>query len=212
MMNRLTRSILEQNLPPVFTPEAVQELEPDDNVRYCQMRRAIASGDIIRIRRGYYTLNKIYGRGLPNSNVLARKFVPESYISLESALRDAGWIPEWVFVTISVTGDTKKIIDTAVGRFYYEAVPQKNIYAGTERRRHHSGEYYVEAKPLKALADYIYERKPGWTALKPLVESLRIEIDDLETLAGEDFNELEGNYKSSAVERFLSGIRRELRV
>jgi hypothetical protein len=34
-MNRLTRSILEQNLPPVFTQETVKSLEPDDNVRYC---------------------------------------------------------------------------------------------------------------------------------------------------------------------------------
>jgi hypothetical protein len=210
-MNRLTRSILEQNLPPVFTQEAVKSLEPDDNVRYCQMRRAIASGDIIRIRRGYYTLNKIYGRGLPNSNVLAQKFVPESYISLESALRDAGWIPEAVCVIISVTTNRQKTIDTPFRRFYYEIIPQKNIYAGTIRCQY-DDDYYREAKPLKALADYIYERGLDWTTIEPLVESLRIEIDDLETLTRNDFDELEGNYESSLVERFLSGIKKELRV
>jgi hypothetical protein len=210
-MNRLTRSILEQNLPPVFTQEAVKALEPDDNVRYCQMRRAIASGDIIRIRRGYYTLNKIYGRGLPDSNVLAQKFVPNSYISLESALRDAGWTPEAVYVIISVTTNMQKIIDTPFRRFYYEIIPQKNIYTGTVRYQY-DDDYYLEAKPLKALADYIYEHNLDWTTLKPLVESLRIEIDDLETLTGNDFDELEGNYESVPVERFLSGIRKELRV
>jgi hypothetical protein len=210
-MNRLTRSILEQNLPPIFTQEAVQELEPDDNIRYCQMRRAIASGDIIRIRRGYYTLNRIYGRGLPSSDALAQKFVPDSYISLESALRNAGWIPEWVFVTISVTTNMKKVIDTSIGRFYYEIIPQKNIYTGTVRQAYYD-DNYLEAKPLKALADYIYERSLDWTTIEPLVESLRIEIDDLETLTGNDFDELEGNYESSLVDRFLSGIRKELRV
>jgi hypothetical protein len=210
-MNRLTRSILEHNLPPVFTQEAVRALEPDDNIRYCQVRRAIASGDIIRIRRGYYTLNKIYGRGLPHGDALAQKFVPESYISLESALRNAGWIPEWVFVTISVTTSTKKVIDTSIGRFYYEIIPQRNIYTGTVRQTYYD-DNYLEAKPLKALADYIYERSLDWTTIEPLVESLRIEIDDLETLTGNDFDELEGNYDSSLVERFLSGIRKELRV
>jgi hypothetical protein len=210
-MNRLTRSILEQNLPPVFTREAVKSLEPDDNVRYCQMRRAIASGDIIRIRRGYYTLNKIYGRGLPNSNVLAQKFVPESYISLESALRDAGWIPEAVYVITSVAANTQKIIDTPFRRFYYEIIPQRDIYTGIIKHSYYD-DYYREAKPLKALADYIYERSLDWTTLEPLVESLRIEIDDLETLTGEEFDELEGNYESTPVERFLSGIRKELQV
>jgi hypothetical protein len=107
-MNRLTRSILEQNLPPAFTREAMRALEPDDNVRRRQTLRAIASGDIIRIGRGFYTLNKIYGKGLPNGNVLAWKFVPDSYISLESALRDAGWIPEAVYVITSVSSREKK--------------------------------------------------------------------------------------------------------
>jgi hypothetical protein len=175
------------------------------------MRRAIASGDIIRIRRGYYTLNKIYGRGLPSSNVRAQKFVPESYISLESALRDAGWIPEAVYVIISVTINEKKIIDTSFRRFYYEIIPQKNIYAGTVKHQYYD-DYYLEAKPLKALADLVYERKFEWVTLDPLVESLRIEIDDLEALTGDDFDELEGNYESSLVDHFLSGIRRELQV
>jgi hypothetical protein len=148
---------------------------------------------------------------LPNSNVLAQKFVPDSYISLESALRNAGWIPEAVYVIISVTTSTKKVINTPFRRFYYEIIPQRNIYTGTVRQTYYD-DNYREAKPLKALADYIYERSLDWTTIEPLVESLRIEIDDLETLTGDDFNELEGNYESSFVERFLSGIRKELRV
>jgi hypothetical protein len=210
-MNRLTRSIIKQNFPPVFTQESVKSLEPDDNVRYCQMRRALASGDIIRIRRGYYTLNKIFRRELVNQYVLAQKFIPKSYISFETALRNAGWIPEFVRAIKSVTLDRKSVIDTPYGHFYYKSVPQKKLYAGTVRKLYNS-DYYQEAKPLKALADFIYERNLDWTTLEPLVESLRIEMDDLETLTADDFNELEGNYESVLVERFLSGIKKELRL
>jgi predicted transcriptional regulator of viral defense system len=210
-MNRLTRSILEQNLPPVFTQEAVKSLEPDDNVRYCQMRRAIASGAIIRIKRGYYTLNKIFRKELVNQYVLAQKFVPKSYISFETALRNAGWIPEFVRAIKSATLDRKRVIDTPYGPFYYKNVPQRKLYAGTVRKLYNS-DYYQEAKPLKALADCIYVSMYEWITLDPLVNSLRIETDDLETLTADDFDELEGNYESALVDRFLSGIRKELRV
>jgi hypothetical protein len=215
-MNRLTRSILEHALPAVFTAADVKALEPEDNARYRQMRNAFAAGDIVRICRGYYALNRIYGRGLPNCNILAQKFVPDSYISLESALREADWIPEAVYVTLSVVSkadfDKTKVVETSIRDFYYVNVPQKNRYAGTERIHHYSGGYYATAKPLKALADSMYERALNWTTLEPLVESLRVEIEDLESLTAEDFNELEGNYESSRVENFLSGIRKELRV
>lgn len=210
-MNRLTRSIIKQNLPPVFTQEVVKSLEPDDNVRYCQMRRALASGDIIRIRRGCYTLNKIFRKKLVNQYVLAQKFVPKSYVSFETALRNAGWIPEFVSAIKSATSDRKSFIDTPYGPFYYKNVPQKKLYVGTVRKRYNS-DYYHEAKPLKALADFIFVSMYEWTTLDPLVNSLRIETDDLETLTAADFDELEGNYEAALVERFLSGIRKQLRV
>jgi hypothetical protein len=57
-MTRLTRSILENNLPAVFTSDDLKYLEPEDRIRYCQINRAIKTGDIVRIQRGFYTLNK----------------------------------------------------------------------------------------------------------------------------------------------------------
>jgi hypothetical protein len=71
---------------------------------------------------------------------------------------------------------------------------------------------YYQAKPLKALADYIYVLKYNWRTLEPVIDSLRIERERIETLTSKDFNEIQGNYNSSNVERFLEGIRKELRV
>jgi hypothetical protein len=208
-MNRLTRKILEQKLPAVFTADDLRPLEQEDNKRYCQMRWALARGDIVRIRRGVYTLNKIFRKELINGHVLANKFVPNNYVSLETALRDAGWIPEFVYEIASVTSGPSRFIETIFANFSYLYIPQKNLLAGTEQI-YDGEEYYREAKPLKALADYIYEKNLNWNSLDPLVKSLRIEIDDLETLTAEDFYELEGNYESVHVEEFLKGIRREL--
>jgi hypothetical protein len=210
-MNRLTRKILENNLPSVFTADDLKRLEREDNKRHCQMKWALKCGDIVRIGRGVYTLNRIFRKGLINGHILANKFVSNSYISLETALRDAGWIPEFVYEIVSVTLGPTKFIKTFFTNFSYVCIPQKNLLAGTEQI-YDGEEYYYEAKPLKALADYIYEKKLNWNSLDPLVKSLRIEIDDLETLTAEDFNELAGNYESVHVEGFLKGIRKELQV
>ncbi|AEF86565.1 conserved hypothetical protein [Treponema primitia ZAS-2] len=210
-MNRLTHAILEQNLPTVFTMADLKRLEPEDNARYCQMRRALALGDIIRLRRGFYALNRIFRKELINGHLLAHQFIPDSYISFETALRDAGWIPEFVFEIASVSSRQSCVISTEFARFSYTRIPQKNLFAGVEKFTHGLA-YHWEAKPLKALADYLYVSKHPWNSLDPLVKSLRIEIDDLETLSAEDFNELEGNYEAACVENFLSGIRKELQV
>ena len=49
-----------------------------------------------------------------------------------------------------------------------------------------------------------------WCGAEPLEESLRIERDSLDTLTAEDFNELEGVYKSRKARNFLDGLRKEL--
>jgi hypothetical protein len=210
-MNRLTRAILENQLPTVFTSDEIRRLEPDDNVRYCQMNRAIASGDIIRIRRGFYTLNTIFRKDLINTPLLANLFQPHSYISMELALSVDFWIPEAVYMYTSATSGPSRTIKTSVGCFSYLHIPQKNLMAGVHTVEL-GAEPHLQAKPLKALADLIFKFRYQWTTLEPLLESLRIEMDDLETLTAADFDEIQGNYEASNVENFLAGIRKELGV
>lgn len=140
---------------------------------------------------------------------MANLFVPESYISFETALWDAGWIPEFVYEIASVSLKPSFEIKTPFAVFSYIRVPQKNMRAGT---------YTVgsgtapEAKPLKALADYVYANNYDWNSVKPLRQSLRIDDDNLMSLTANDFDELQGNYEHDSVERFLEGIRKELGV
>ncbi|GHV03963.1 hypothetical protein FACS189485_08340 [Spirochaetia bacterium] len=210
-MTRLTRSIIEYKLPVVFTSDDVKKLEPDDHVRYCQMSRAIASGDIQRIRRGFYTLNKIFRTAAINEHILANLFVPKSYISFETALWDSGWIPEFVYEIASVSLKPSCEIKTPFAVYSYTRIPQKNLMAGTYTAAY--GNYIInEAKPLKALADYVYTFDYDWDTLKPLQQSLRIDIENLQTLTAADFDELEGNYDTGKVTAFLEGIRKALAI
>ena len=66
------------------------------------------------------------------------------------------------------------------------------------------------AKPLKAMADYVASRGLDWDGVEPLEESLRIDVDNLETLESKDFDELDGVYKSARARKFLAGLRKEL--
>jgi hypothetical protein len=168
-------------------------------------------GDIIRIRRGYYTLNKIFRTAAINEHIVANLFVAKSYISFETALWDAGWIPEFVYEIASVSLKPSFEIKTPFAVFSYTRIPQKNIMAGTYTITC-GGNTVLEAKPLKALTDYVCAYKYEWNSVKPLRQSLRIDVDNLMSLTANDFNELEGNYKTDRAKRFLAGIREELRV
>jgi hypothetical protein len=66
----------------------------------------------------------------------------------------------------------------------------------------------LEAKPLKALTDYVYANKYDWRSVKPLRQSLRIDDDNLTSLAAGDFDELQDNYKDAGVSAFLKVLER----
>lgn len=60
-MNRLTKNIIAHIPNPLFTAKELVVLEPSsDNVRYALVKRAIADGDILKIRRGLYALSPLY--------------------------------------------------------------------------------------------------------------------------------------------------------
>ncbi len=212
-MNRLTKSIIE-NLPnPVFSVHDLAVLEPSsDNIRHALVKRAVADGDLIIIRRGLYALSPLYRKVDINAFSVAQLIYGPSYISLESALSAYGWIPEGVRDIISVTCRLSKDFDTPLGHFSYIRVTQKMLYAGVRRVANDAGMTRLIASPLKALADYVYSRRLDWTSIDPLIKSLRIEEEQLAELVQGDFDELEGNYTSVRVRRFLEGIKKEVLV
>lgn len=206
----ITKKVLEEDLPTVFTVDDLKQICPDDNIRRCQMRRAMKNNEIVKLQRGLYTLERTYRKHPIDSMVLSQKIDPDSYVSMMSALRNYNWIPEAVYLCTCVTAGREKFVDCKLINFDFRNIKQ-NDYSKGVRRVNYFGESFKQATPLKALADYISWICYEWDSLEPLTESLRIEENDLETLKAEDFDELQGNYpKYPNTEKFLSGIRKEL--
>jgi len=197
----------------VFTNQDVATLFPgSEDRRYGLVKRAIAGGEIIHIRRGLYCLAPRYQKKSMNLYALAQHVYGPSYISLESALSWHGWIPEAVHTVTSVSFKKSKEFNTPVGIFSYDHVPQKVFYAEVDRLTDASQNVFLIASPLKALADYVYVRKRDWTGIEPVVGSLRVEREQLEQVTRETLDTLLGNYAHSRVKRFLEGLRKDLHL
>jgi predicted transcriptional regulator of viral defense system len=210
-MNRLVKAILEQVPTPLFTTLEISHLVGGSaNTRYAFVKRAIADGDIIHIKRGLYTLSPIYRKRKLNPLCVSQAIVTLSYISLETALSIHGWIPEAVRSITAVTSRSSTEFDTPVGHFTYDRVPQKTLFAGVERIQDNPYSVWFRATGLKALADYVYLHGCTWTTSRPLMESLRIEEESLREISEDDFLQLEGNYPNQRVIRFLEGLKKEL--
>lgn len=186
-------------------------LPGSDNSRQALIKRAIAQGDIIHIRRGLYCLAPEYRKKPINIFSIAQQVYGPSYISLESALSYHGWIPEAVYACTSVSLKNSKEFETPLGLFSYRRVPQKILYADVERMTDEHGNAFLMASPIKALADYVYIHKLDWDGVAPVIQSLRVEPEETETINAESVESLVDNYQSRRVRKFLRGLQKDLR-
>jgi len=210
-MNSLTKQFFKNAQSGVFTNQEVAVLLPgSDNSRQALIKRAIAQGDIVHIRRGLYCLAPEYRKKPSNIFSIAQQVYGPSYISLESALSYHGWIPEAVFACTSVSLKNSKDFETPLGLFSYKRVPQKVLYAGVERRTDEHGNVFIMAGPVKALADYVYIHKLDWGGIVPVIQSLRVESEEFESISIASVESIMENYQSRRVRRFLKGLQKDL--
>ena len=212
-MNKVPERVFESLPWSQFTTQDVAALFPgSEDRRYGLVKRALASGEIIHIRRGLYCLAPRYQKKSVNFYALAQQVYGPSYISLESALSWHGWIPEAVHAITSASFKKSKEFATPLGIFSYERVPQEVFYAEVERLTDASGNVFLMATPLKALADYVYVHRKDWTGIEPPVSSLRIEPEELDQVTADAIEALVRNYSNSRVKRFLEGLRKDLNL
>jgi hypothetical protein len=174
------------------------------------LKRALAAGEVLRVARGMYCLRSDFLNFKLDPHVFTSLIDGPSYLSFESALAYRGWIPEAVYSFASASLGRSREFETPFGVFSYKRVPQKNFYAGVERvQLEREGAFFL-ASPLKALSDLVYLNGWNWNSAKPVVESLRVEEENLGELKTEDFEEIAGCYRSGRVRKFLAGLRKDL--
>ena len=212
-MNKATESIIENIKNDIFTDvDLANILHGTSSRRYALVKRMIASGDIIHIRRGLYCLTQKYQRDQMNLFSLAQRVYGPSYVSFESALSYHGWIPEAVYTVTSASMKKSKDFQTSLGDFNFKRIPTPEFFSFVERIEVSKQHVFFMAHPFKALLDYIYVNKKDWKSPTPAMKSLRIERESFEALSSDDFEALLGQYKNHRLQRFIKGVRKELGV
>lgn len=210
-MQRLAEIAMVKAAGGVFTrPEVACWVGGSPQRQFSLLKRAAASGEVVRIHRGLYCLGARYLRQKLDPFVLAQRICGPSYISLETALSYHGWIPEAVYAVTSVSLDRSREYDTPLGHFSFTRVPQKTLYAEVGRVADANGGSFLLASPVKALADYVYVHKCDWDSARPVVESLRVDEGLLADIDADELDRLVANYSSRRVLRFLKGLAKDL--
>lgn len=147
-----------------------------------QLSRLAASGRVLQLRRGLYTLAPPFQKTKPHPFLVANRLVHASYVSLQSALAYHGLIPEHVPVVTSVTTLRQGRWETALGDFEYHHI-KRDIFHGYAVVDLGDSQTALLAKPEKALLDLVYLR-PG-SDKREYMDELR-----LQNLDGLDLGEL----------------------
>jgi hypothetical protein len=208
-MDKRIESVRNSGVGDVFSEAAVMNaLQGSADSRYGIIKRALKTGDIIRLKRGLYAFGSKFRHKGINLFQLAQTIYGPSYISLESALSHHGWIPEAVFSVTSVSSRRSKEFKTPLGVFSYTHIPANDFFAGVKRMDAPDGVFLI-ASPWRALADYVYAHKLAWKGLDPVIRSLRVDPAHLKT-GKEQLGELQRATRSERVRVFLRGVRKEL--
>lgn len=168
---------------------------------------------IIRLKRGLYVCNPEMTGQILSTELIANHLYAPSYVSMSSALRYYGLIPEAVYTKQSMTLKHSKNFDTPLGRFEYTHISKKAFSVGLTSIR--KDEYaFVMATPEKALCDLIANSpKVNLRYLKDaeiyLEEDIRMEWEDFKQMNAEIFEEyIEVGKKSDSIRTLLKLLKR----
>ncbi len=141
-----------KNIPVNTT--ALASLYPDVKSANRKVANFEKAGRIIRLKRGLYVVAPQESGRLLSLNLIGNVLYGPSYVSMMTALRVYGLIPEQVEVVQSMTTHLTVSFQNEVGRFEYHHCA-KDYYPIGITQREEEGVSFLIATPEKALCDYI---------------------------------------------------------
>lgn len=125
---------------------------------YASPRNKIAqlekTGQLIRLKRGMYVVSSILSGKILSTELIANHIYGPSYVSMESALRFYGLIPESVHIVRSMTLKRSRNFENTISRFEYLHAPSNYYPIGIKQVRQNNYTFLI-ASPEKALCDLI---------------------------------------------------------
>jgi len=155
---------------------AIASLYPDLSGSNQKVAALEDAGDLIRLKRGLYVVSPgIYGKSI-STELVANHIYSPSYISMLSALRWYGLIPERVATTQSMTLKHSRNFTNSLGTFEYTHT-ERPVFPIGLRNEEVDGTSFIIASPEKALCDLI-ANTPG-VNLRYLSETRNFLEEDL---------------------------------
>lgn len=179
------------NIP--VTSAIVASMYPDIRQKNEKVRWLEKHDEIIRLKRGLYVVNPEITSKTLSTGLMANHIYAPSYVSMSTALRYYGLIPEAVYETQSMAVKHARNFDTPYGRFSYLFISRDSFHIGV--RSINNGDYaFLMASPEKALCDLI-ANTAGLNlryikeARKYLDEDIRFDMDNFKKLDSSVFEE-----------------------
>lgn len=179
------------NIP--VTASVLESLFPHIKGGNQKIRLLECDRQIIRLKRGLYVCSPEVTGKLLSTELIANHLYAPSYVSMASALRYYGLIPEAVYTKQSMTLKHSKDFDTQLGRFEYTHISKEAFSVGLTSVRK-EGYAFIMATPEKALCDLIANSpQVNLRYLKDakiyLEEDIRIEMEDFMQMNFEVFED-----------------------
>jgi len=215
-MQTLTERVFRLSPPGgLFDETVVRDLLDDrsEAARKVLVHRAVAAGEILRLKPGLFLLAPPYRKTDPHPFVIAAMLHSPSHVSLESALAHHGFIPEAIYQVGSVTSSRSRVFETPVGVFSFVRVPADDPRAGVRALKIDRRSWVFLAGPLRAIADIVYTRQHvSWEqdGLSFLTESLRIERDDLNNMTFDSLDDICRSLRDRRTVDYLCKLAREV--
>lgn len=170
-MNKLIKI---RNIP--ISNSVIGNLFPKISGKNQKIRELEKAGEIVRLKRGLYVVSP-HVSGLPiSTELIANHLYGPSYISMQSALRYYGLIPEEVYVIQSLTIKHSRRFENQYGQFQYISCYPEYFSIGLTQvtKEHYS---FVIASPEKAICDLIVNTSGvNLRYKKELIEWLEFDI------------------------------------
>ncbi|MFH1313703.1 MAG: hypothetical protein ABIJ00_10835 [Candidatus Eisenbacteria bacterium] len=177
-----------------------------------KITKLLASGSVIRIKKGLYCFGKALRKGPASREYVANLIYGPSYISLEYALGYHGLIPERVEVVTSVTTRRSRRFNTPLGVFTYRSLREPRYATGAMLESVGETSFLI-ATPEKALADKVWTDKRFKGARMVdfrsyLLDDLRIDEKDLSLLSTDRLETVKRAYRSAKIDRLVCYVGR----
>lgn len=200
------------NVP--FDLSVLQSIFPNCKHISDKARDLEAEGRIVRLKKGLYVASQLE-TGIPISRELvANHIYGPSYISLHTALRHYGLIPEFVYQVRSITTKQSRNFENQIAYFHYQNCTFEYFPLGIRMEQNENYSYLI-ATPEKALCDLIaFTPKLQFRSMKDiggwLEQDIRFDMDELASFDEDILQQIAGlSRKRNSITTLISFLRHE---